>query len=113
MCPGSVKVGAKATITNRLAIISRLVSSINRQIARSDEEEDRLAKLSALMADELERARRTLGKHWPDLSIPEEEQEKSSPWASLPWRQARIRVFLAAIDLHRAFIEENALRMKA
>lgn len=104
---------AKAAITHRLATISRSVSVINGRIAEATEQLDRLTRLSQQKNDELARARTALGDHWPDLSLPEAEQEKSSPWASLPWRQARIRVFLAAVDLHRAFVEENAQRMKA
>src|SRR6185369_8920536 len=33
------------------------------------------------------------------------------PWAHPDWRAARIRVFLAAMNLHRAFVEENAWKM--
>ncbi len=104
---------ARAAIEHRLAAISRSVASINKGIADATEQSELMTRLSEMKREELDRARTALGDHWPDLSKPESEQEKSSPWASLAWRQARIRVFLAAVDLHRAFVEENAQRMKS
>ncbi|MDL4820792.1 DEAD/DEAH box helicase [Actinomadura opuntiae] len=38
---------------------------------------------------------------WAERS--EEDREKSAPWADPDWMRARTRVFLAALDLHRAF----------
>lgn len=46
-----------------------------------------------------------LGAHWPDPDWDEQTREKASPWASPEWQQAREDVFLAALMLHRAFIE--------
>ncbi|MCX5876336.1 MAG: AAA domain-containing protein [Deltaproteobacteria bacterium] len=54
-----------------------------------------------------------LGKYWPNMNAPDHEQEKSSPWAYSDWRKDRIRVFIAAMNLHRAFIENNVHKMKA
>lgn len=48
-----------------------------------------------------------------DISRPDEEIERSSPWSVPAWREARIKVFLAALALHRAFIESNAAKMAA
>jgi len=59
----------------------------------------------------LSRAKEMMGQHWPDLAAPDHDQERSSPWAHPDWRAARIRVFLAAMNLHRAFVEENAWKM--
>lgn len=58
-------------------------------------------------------AKQMIGAHWPDLSAPDHDQERSSPWAHPDWRAARIRVFIAAMNLHRAFVEENAWKMIA
>lgn len=55
----------------------------------------------------------TMGSHWPDKGAPDHDQERSSPWAIPEWRAARIRVFIEAMNLHRAFIEENAWKMLA
>lgn len=61
----------------------------------------------------LAEAKHVLGGHWPDLGAIENEQEQTSPWAHPEWRAARIRVFLTAMNLHRAFIENNAGPMLA
>lgn len=58
-------------------------------------------------------AQQELGGYWPDAGADEHAQERSSPWAHPEWRCARIRVFAAAMNLHRAFVEENAYKMMA
>jgi hypothetical protein len=62
---------------------------------------------------ELTKSRALLGSDWPDLSASDEDQERSSPWTHEDWRRSRIEVFVAALNLHRAFIEENARKMMA
>jgi AAA domain len=42
----------------------------------------------------------------------EEERELSAPWADHAWNEARARVFLAALRLHKAFIVANAETMR-
>ena len=42
----------------------------------------------------------------------EEERELSAPWADQAWNEARARVFLAALRLHKAFIVANAETMR-
>ncbi|TDB89361.1 DNA helicase [Actinomadura sp. KC216] len=67
-------------------------------------------------ADEEETARqrvRAARDEWPDrfpgdfdewAAKTDEERELSAPWADEEWVRARTRVFLAALDLHRAFV---------
>jgi AAA domain len=43
---------------------------------------------------------------WPGL--PDDDQEKAAPWSDEAWTRARTEVFLAAIDLHRAFVMATA-----
>ncbi len=43
---------------------------------------------------------------WPELDA--SAQELSAPWSDPEWSRARTQVFLAALDLHRAFIEGAA-----
>jgi len=62
---------------------------------------------------ELADVQRLFGAYLPNLAASDSEQERSSPWAHPEWRSARIRVFLAAMNLHRAFIEKNASKMMA
>jgi DNA polymerase III delta prime subunit len=41
---------------------------------------------------------------WPKPDMNDEIQEKSSPWMTQQWLEAREELFLAALDLHRALI---------
>lgn len=41
-------------------------------------------------------------------NIDHDEQERSSPWMDKSWYQARVNVFLAALNLHRVFVLSNA-----
>ncbi|POX53329.1 hypothetical protein C3489_15995 [Streptomyces sp. Ru71] len=56
------------------------------------------------------RARADWGEHFPAgwQHLGEDEREKSSPWSDEEFCAARTRVFLAALDLHRAFVAANA-----
>src|ERR1035438_9030041 len=51
-------------------------------------------------------AREAWGPVFPEgwLELEQDEQELSAPWSDEEWTTARTRVFLAALDLHRAFI---------
>lgn len=51
-----------------------------------------------------------LGKYFPDISVLQDEIacELSSPWMDEEWFEARVKVFLAALNLHRAFIAVNS-----
>ncbi|WP_411081301.1 DEAD/DEAH box helicase [Streptomyces sp. cmx-18-6] len=71
----------------------------------------------ALLQDRLREARERWGPHLPgnedlDGRTPEEARELSSPWSDPELTRARTRLFLAAMDLHRAFIEGAADRMR-
>jgi len=55
----------------------------------------------------LEQAKVTMGNHWPDPEAPDDVRERSAPWAHEDWRKAREALFLAALDVHRSFIENN------
>lgn len=54
-----------------------------------------------------EHAKSALGDAWPDPLACDEVREKSSPWATEEWQKARQALFLAALDVHRAFIEHH------
>ena len=55
----------------------------------------------------LERARLDLGAAFPDVDhwrAAEDARELSSPWADAKWNDARAKVFIAALALHKEFI---------
>ena len=54
-----------------------------------------------------EQAKTALGDAWPDPHACDEVREKSTPWATEAWQKARQALFLAALDVHRAFIENH------
>lgn len=57
------------------------------------------------------KAQSAMGHFWPNPSAQDDEREKSAPWAYEDWRKARERLFLAALDIHRAFIETHPREM--
>lgn len=90
--------------------------SLERAYTRLEQLNGKLRDIAAKIEEveeELSQAKEVMGLHWPDLTAPDHDQERSSPWAHPDWRAARIRVFIAAMNLHRAFIEDNAWKMMA
>jgi len=65
------------------------------------------------MQERLDKAKKTMGGQWPDLAAPSDVREHVAPWATQEWLKAREEVFLAALDVHRAFIENNPREMLA
>ncbi|WP_313696901.1 AAA domain-containing protein [Achromobacter sp.] len=61
----------------------------------------------------LEQAQQALGTAWPMYHADDAVRELSSPWSTTDWRQARQELFLAALAVHRAFIERHPTQMLA
>ncbi len=61
----------------------------------------------------LEQAQQTLGSAWPMYHAEDAVRELSSPWATSDWRQARQELFLAALAVHRAFVERHPAEVLA
>jgi hypothetical protein len=75
------------------------------------------ADLAARRAEDLSRieaARQAWDSHFPEawLGLDQEEQELASPWSDPEWSAARAKVFLAALDLHRAFVAGTATKIR-
>jgi hypothetical protein len=56
--------------------------------------------------ERLRRARAAFPENW--LTLDQNQQELAAPWSDKDWITARTRVFLAALDLHRAFVAAAA-----
>ena len=54
-----------------------------------------------------------LGANWPDVEAEPDDRERIEPWGTKEWLQAREDVFLAALDVHRAFAEAHPVQMIA
>ena len=87
------------------------LAQCNEQRQRVNDELARLARQLDAARARMQEARQVLGQAWPDLAAQEDVLERSSPWAHPEWHRARIKVFLSALNLHRAFIENNAAPM--
>lgn len=88
----------------------RLLGEARRALSTADRHHARLQ-------ERLRDARERWGPHLPggedlDGRTREEARELSSPWSDPEFTRARTRLFLAAMDLHRAFIEGAADRMR-
>jgi hypothetical protein len=79
-----------------------------RQLATSQ------AELSALDG-RLGQAAGTLGQHFPDASWWHDRQrrELTALWTDAEWNTARTELFLAALALHKAFLQHTAAQMRA
>ena len=73
--------------------------------------QERLATMEKILAA----AQKKIGAHFPDSKMcanDEDCRELSSPWADPEWNGARAEVFIAAMQLHRVFIESNATKFR-
>lgn len=89
------------------------VSKIEKKIILLKVEQQKLEKIIVdWLRDkaEIEAAKLNFGANFPDTLRLDDDinRELSSPWMDDAWFQARVSVFLEALNLHRAFIEVNA-----
>lgn len=86
---------------------------LDRSLMRAQDSLDKLKSEMLALESDLKDARSSLGVCWPEQGADDKSREKSSPWATKEWRKARNEVFLAALDVHRAFIENHPAEMLA
>lgn len=110
-CGGPERALAETKV--RHADAHRQLTDLNYDLKRKQADlaraKSELPALESALAD----AMSSLGTHWPAYGADDETREQSSPWATEEWRKAREEVFLAALDVHRAFIEHHPTEMLA
>ncbi|MCW3478947.1 AAA domain-containing protein [Neisseriaceae bacterium JH1-16] len=92
---------------SKLTELQRHVLELERSLQPVDGELAKLNKQLSAVRSQLDQAQASLGDFWPTPSASDDIREKSAPWARDDWRKAREAVFLAALDIHRAFIENH------
>ncbi|MCL2657659.1 MAG: AAA domain-containing protein [Betaproteobacteria bacterium] len=97
----------------KLADQKRRVTELDRSSSQIDGDLEKLKKELRASSSLLGQAREGLGDFWPDPTASDDKREKSAPWAREDWRRAREAVFLAALDVHRAFIESHSSEILA
>ncbi len=102
---------AESALQEQCKDVETALTRIDERIVRINGQIPDLDATLSDTASELALAESMLGPHWPDMTSEEHDQERSSPWAHPEWRATRIRTFIAAMNLHRAFVEENASKM--
>lgn len=77
---------------------------------------EQLAKLHEQMRvhqAQMDKEVQQLGDAWTRVDATDDERERQRPWASANWLQARQALFLAALDVHKAFVEHHSQQVIA
>jgi len=106
-------------------LLEKKAAEVTEQSGKTDaldrEEKKLLATAQALhkeletVRERLRVAKKQLGSAFPTVSEwqqAEDARELSSPWADAAWNEARAKVFLAALALHKAFVLANPSTMR-
>jgi hypothetical protein len=111
-------------IATEIAGLDRMLDEIGEELlgleakvrAQVDAAADLAAAESAIeeCRDDLARYREQPGARLPDDEWVEDRQvrERQAPWTDVAWNQARTELFLAALDLHKAFLVHAARPMR-
>lgn len=86
---------------------------LNLRVGAATAHASKLRTLRAELESDLGRAMNQLGGAWLDVDMDQEQREHVTPWGEPRWLAAREEVFLAALDLHRAFFEAHPVQMAA
>ncbi|SHG63586.1 AAA domain-containing protein [Streptoalloteichus hindustanus] len=96
---------------------SRLSEDVRRLTHVAVAQQEALRRWEQELADvraSLHSARAALGRHFPDETWwkNREHREKSALWTDPAWNDARTSLFLAALRLHKAFLQHAATQMR-
>ncbi|HEX2524141.1 MAG TPA: AAA domain-containing protein, partial [Terriglobia bacterium] len=96
---------------NQAAARQQDVALLDQNIEQTTSEIEQKRQLLAAAREELHKAQEHLGAYFPLPDTWDKEakaRELSSPWADPEWNTARAKVFLEALQLHKAFIGAHA-----
>jgi hypothetical protein len=93
----------------------RDLDATEREARRVSGDLDQKRQAAVARHEELSEAEERFGEFFPNPASwekGEEDRELSSPWSDPRWNEARTKVFLEALRLHKAFIAANAERIR-
>jgi hypothetical protein len=100
---------------NQAATRQQDIASLDQRIQQTTAEIEQKRQLLPAVREDLNLAQERFGASFPLPDTWDQEinaRELSSPWADPEWNEARARVFLEALQLHKAFIAANADTMR-
>jgi hypothetical protein len=100
---------------SQAAAQQQAVASLDQKIQQTTAEMEQKRTLLATAHEQLNKAKERFSAYFPLLATWDQEtqaRELSSPWADPEWNEARAKVFLEALQLHKAFIAANAEAMR-
>lgn len=86
---------------------------VNLKLGAVTADASKLRTQRAVLESDLECAMAQYGSAWLDVEMDQERREHITPWGEPQWLAAREEVFLAALDVHRAFLEQHPVQMAA
>jgi hypothetical protein len=104
-----------AEARSQAAARQQAVASLDQKIQQITAEMEQQQRLLATAQEDLNKAKERFGAYFPLPATWDQEakaRELSSPWADPEWNEARAKVFLEALQLHKAFITANADTMR-
>ena len=99
----------KLTIQKYSESLEDILDAISHYKAKDKEIQIQLRSSSAKLSSLKEK----FGNKWVDAGANQQDREMQQPWAEQNWLKARENLFLAALDLHKAFIEAHATQFIA
>jgi hypothetical protein len=100
---------------NQAAARRQEIAAFDQDIQQTTREIEQKRQRLAAVREKLNRAKERFGAYFPLPDTWDTEakaRELSSPWADSEWNTARAKVFLEALQLHKAFIAANAETMR-
>jgi len=101
---------SKQTAKNAAAELTKFRNKIAKQLAEAEASYQKTTEKLRMLRATVDNFSATYSDHYPDMVVfaqDEAAREKSALWLIPEWYEARCRVFLAAIELHKAYIGAN------